>query len=194
MNIKEIKRGEIYYYNFGANPGSIQCGCRPVLVLQADNFNQHAPTIIVAAITSVIKKQYMPSHIILPVDCGLPETSMVMLEQIRTVNKNELTECVARVDDEYTWKQINNAVKKTFGLWFYKTPRTGNILCLCPRCLDDYKSLPGTIVHRLDPFQTARDKCTLCDRLGYDYVIFDKRRQVERNSSKEGQHEKRRAE
>lgn len=86
-----IKRGDIYYFDFGENRGSIQSGNRPVLVLQADNFNTKAPTIIVAAITTVIKKQYLPSHVVLPDDTGLKQPSMVLIEQIRAVNKSDLT-------------------------------------------------------------------------------------------------------
>ena len=74
-----IKRGEIYYYDFGITEGSIQSGRRPVLVLQADNFNAKAPTIIVAAITTVIKKRYLPSHVILGENFGLQKPSMVLL-------------------------------------------------------------------------------------------------------------------
>lgn len=85
-----IKRGDILYYDFGENKGSIQSGHRPVICLQADDFNRKAPTIIVAAITTVIKKQYLPSHILLPPDTGLSQPSMVLLEQIRAVNKSDL--------------------------------------------------------------------------------------------------------
>ncbi len=74
-----IKRGDIFYYDFGDNAGSIQSGRRPVLVIQEDGFNSKAPTIIVAAITSVIKKQYLPSHVVLPDDTGLTQQSMVLL-------------------------------------------------------------------------------------------------------------------
>lgn len=103
---ENIKRGQIYYYDFGINPGSIQCGRRPVLVVQADNFNDNAPTVIVAAITSVNKKRYMPSHIDLGENFGLTKPSMVMLEQIRAVNKDELSDYIGIVDDDYIWKQI----------------------------------------------------------------------------------------
>lgn len=62
-NIKKIKRGEIYYYNFGQNKGSIQNGLRPVLIVQCDAGNAASMTTIVAPLTTVIKKQYLPSHI-----------------------------------------------------------------------------------------------------------------------------------
>ena len=71
MKEKMICRGDLFYHDFGDNSGSVQSGERPVLVVQADNYNQNAPTIIVAAVTSVIKKRYLPSHIILGEEFGL---------------------------------------------------------------------------------------------------------------------------
>ena len=71
MKEKMICRGDLFYYDFGDNSGSVQSGERPVLVVQADDYNQNAPTIIVAAVTSVIKKRYLPSHIILGEKFGL---------------------------------------------------------------------------------------------------------------------------
>lgn len=84
---KVIKRGNLFYYDFGKCEGSIQSGVRPVMVVQANNYNRNAPTIIVAALTSVIKKKYLPSHIVIGEQFGLKKPSMVLLEQMRTVNK-----------------------------------------------------------------------------------------------------------
>lgn len=172
---RRIKRGEIYFYDFGQNGGSIQSGRRPVLVLQADNFNAKAPTILVAAITTVIKKQYLPSHIILGENYGLSKPSMVLLEQISTVNKSQLTDYVGFVEDEHIWRKINIALKKTFGLWLYNRERTGDIRCLCPCCLQAYKDDPNYIVKRLDPLAGAKDKCDKCESMGWDYIVYDKR-------------------
>ena len=94
MQRKEIQRGDLFYYDFGKREGSVQSGERPVMVIQADNFNANAPTIIVAAVTAVMKKKYLPSHIILGEDFGLKKPSMVLLEQIQTVNKDELTDYI----------------------------------------------------------------------------------------------------
>ncbi len=172
---QSIKRGEIYYYDFGFREGSIQSGRRPVLILQADDFNEKAPTIIVAAITTVIKKRYLPSHIILEKRFGLQKPSMVLLEQISTVNKDELEDYIGYIDDEKCWISINIALKKTFGLWLFKRNRTGDIRCLCPQCLRDYMSDPNMVVHRLDPLSSTKDKCDKCQNTGYDYVVYDKR-------------------
>ena len=120
MQSKEIKRGDLFYYDFGTREGSIQSGVRPVLVVQADDYNRNAPTIIVACLTAVIKKRYLPSHIILGEDFGLKKPSMVLLEQIQTVSKEHLTDYIGNVDDERLWKRINITLKKIFDLWYYK--------------------------------------------------------------------------
>lgn len=171
MKETEIRRGDIFSYDFGTRIGSIQSGVRPVLVIQADNFNANAPTVIVASITSVIKKRYLPSHIILGEDFGLTKPSMVLLEQIQTVNKNDLTEYIGFVDDERLWRQINAALKKTFGLWLYNTDRIGDIRCLCPKCLNDYFRNPNYVARRLDPFQKSKGTCDKCNDRGWDYII-----------------------
>ncbi len=172
---KMFRKGDIYYCDFGDNPGSIQNGRRPALILQADNFNAKAPTIIVAAITSVNKKRYMPSHVDLGENFGLIKPSMALLEQIKSVNKDELTDYIGHIDDEYIWKQINIAIKKTFGLWFNFNHRNSDIRCLCPKCLKDYMNDTSLIVRRVDPLKQEKEKCDKCNGLGYDYSIFDKR-------------------
>ena len=174
MKEKMICRGDLFYYDFGDNSGSVQSGERPVLVIQADDYNQNAPTIIVAAVTSVIKKRYLPSHIILGEEFGLKKPSMVLLEQIRTVNREDLREYIGTVDDDKLFRQINATLKKTFGLWVYKPEGKENIRCLCPKCLNDYIHNPDYIVRRLDPFAKRKDRCDKCDGDGWDYVVTDR--------------------
>ena len=174
MKEKMIGRGDLFYYDFGDNSGSVQSGERPVLVVQADDYNQNAPTIIVAAVTSVIKKRYLPSHIILGEEFGLKKPSMVLLEQIRTVNREDLREYIGTVDDDKLFRQINATLKKTFGLWVYKPEGKENIRCLCPKCLNDYIHNPDYIVRRLDPFAKRKDRCDKCDGDGWDYVVTDR--------------------
>jgi len=169
-----IKNGQLFWYDFGDNGGSIQCGNRPVLVIQADDFNRDAPTVIIAAITSVIKKQYLPSHIILPDNIGLKMPSMVMLEQMRAVNKEDLGDYIGCLTNGYTWKYIRIGLKKVFGFWYPRKETKGEIRCLCPKCLEDYKSVPNYIVKRLDPFQREKGNCDKCNHPGYDYIICSK--------------------
>ena len=175
-NERKIKRGEIYVYDFGSNPGSIQSGLRPVLVLQGNEFNDHSPTTIVAPITSVIKKNYLPSHVFLGPEYGLKKPSMAMLEQLKTINQSQLGKYIGIVDDERTQKQIWKAFKKTLGMWDYTRNQSQSVYCLCHRCLDDFRSRPNVIVSRLDPFNSVKDFCTVCNtRYGYDYVVIERK-------------------
>ena len=119
MKEKTICRGDLFYYDFGTRTGSVQSGTRPVLVIQADDYNRNAPTIIVAAVTGVIKKRYLPSHILLGQEFGLKKPSMVLLEQLQTVNKDELRDYIGTIEDEQLLRRINITLKKTFGLWIY---------------------------------------------------------------------------
>ena len=142
---KKISRGDLFYYDFGEREGSIQSGVRPVLVVQANEFNTNAPTIIVASLTTVLKKRYLPSHIILGKEFGLKKPSMVLLEQIQTINKNDLLDYIGSVNNERLMKRIDNSLKKTFGFWFYKKEDATNVLTLCPSCLKDYMSSNSSI-------------------------------------------------
>lgn len=101
---KEIQCGDLFYYNFGKGEGSIQLGEKPMMAIQVDDFNVNASTIIVTAAMAVMKKKYLPSHIILGKDSSLKKPSMVLLKQMQTVNKNELTNYTGSVNDERPWK------------------------------------------------------------------------------------------
>lgn len=88
--ISKVKRGGIYLYDFGSNPESIQNGIRPVLVVQCDEGNQASRTTIVAALTTAIKKRYMPSHIVLGDNFGLREPSMVK-SKVESLNRYRIS-------------------------------------------------------------------------------------------------------
>lgn len=176
MKTQTVKRFEIYLYDFGSMPGSVQNGIRPALIIQDNRFNENSPTTIVAAITSVIKKERLPSHIFLGQEFGLSKPSMVMLEQIRTVNQNELGEYIGAITDPYLTKILGRGIKKALGMWDY-TPRDKTaIRCLCPQCAESYRNTRSFIIRRLDPFQKAKDACDRCNRPGWDYVVVDRKR------------------
>lgn len=172
---QKVKRGEIYFYDFGNNEGSIQSGERPVLIIQCDEGNNASPTTVVAAITSAVKKRYLPSHIVLGEDFGLKKPSMVMLEQLRTVNQSELKDYIGFVDSPYLMRLINNGLKKVLGMWIYKPKRTADIRCLCSKCLNDYKSNPDYIIRRLDPFAKNKERCDKCFDYGYEYIVQERK-------------------
>lgn len=97
--MKEIKRNDIYYAELNPVVGSEQGGLRPVLILQNDTGNKYSPTTIVAAITSRQSKSRLPTHVNITAD-GLAKDSVVLLEQIRTIDKSRLTEYVGRLDKQ----------------------------------------------------------------------------------------------
>lgn len=111
-----VKRGDIYYADLSPVVGSEQGGIRPVLIVQNDVGNKYSPTVIAAAITSRINKAKMPTHIELNAkDYGLNKDSVVLLEQIRTIDKRRLREKIGRLDGELM-KNVNDALSISFGL------------------------------------------------------------------------------
>ena len=112
-----VKRGEIYYADLSPVVGSEQGGVRPVLIIQNDTGNRYSPTVIAAAITSQTGKARLPTHIELPVqqECGLTKDSVVLLEQVRTLDKRRLRERMGRVDD-LVMEKIDTAIVVSFGL------------------------------------------------------------------------------
>jgi len=95
--MEPILRGEIYSADLDNTRGSEQAGFRPVLILQTDLLNQNSPTAIVAPITSIIKLPFLPSHYILDEHCPLHERSMVLTEQIRTIDRQRLGAYIGRL-------------------------------------------------------------------------------------------------
>ena len=111
-----MKRGDIYYADLSPVVGSEQGCIRPVLVIQNDIGNKYSPTVIAAAITSQINKAKMPTHIELAAkDYGLNKDSVILLEQIRTIDKRRLREKIGRIDDGLM-ASVNNALSISFGL------------------------------------------------------------------------------
>ena len=116
MDNSVVKRGDIFYADLSPVVGSEQGGVRPVLLVQNDTGNRHSPTVIAAAITSQTGKARLPTHISLAaMSCGLPKDSVVLLEQIRTLDKRRLREHMGRVD-ETMMKQVDTAIAVSFGL------------------------------------------------------------------------------
>ena len=114
--IMSIKRGEIYYADLSPVVGSEQGGVRPVLIVQNDIGNKHSPTVIAAAITSQREKARLPTHISLDaVSCGLSKDSVVLLEQVRTLDKKRLKERMGELDSDSMHK-VDSALSVSFGL------------------------------------------------------------------------------
>ncbi len=111
-----MKRGDIYYADLSPVVGSEQGGVRPVLIVQNDVGNRYSPTVIAAAITSQREKTKLPTHIELDSkNCGLSKDSVVLLEQIRTIDKRRLREKMGTIDAD-SMSQVNKALSISFGL------------------------------------------------------------------------------
>ena len=114
-----VKRGDIYYADLSPVVGSEQGGLRPVLIIQNDVGNKYSPTVIAAAITSKMDKNKLPTHIDIYADAvGLAKDSVVLLEQVRTIDKRRLKEKMGHLDDALM-RDVNNAINISFGLGDY---------------------------------------------------------------------------
>ena len=111
-----IRRGDVFYADLRPVVGSEQGGIRPVLVIQNDVGNKYSPTVIAAAITSKIGKTHLPTHIDIHANgVGLAKDSVILLEQIRTIDKQRLKEKMGHLDDS-TMNEVNSAIAVSFGL------------------------------------------------------------------------------
>lgn len=111
-----VRRGDIYYADLSPVVGSEQGGMRPVLIVQNDVGNRYSPTVIAAAITSKTSKSKLPTHIEVYADkYGLAKDSVILLEQIRTIDKTRLKEKMGHLD-EHVMNRVNDAITVSFGL------------------------------------------------------------------------------
>ncbi len=135
-----IRRGDIYYADLSPVVGSEQGGLRPVLIVQNDVGNKYSPTVIAAAITSRISKTKLPTHIdVFASKVGLAKDSVILLEQIRTIDKARLKEKMGHLDDEMM-RSVNDALSVSFGLGA-NTPQAPVV---------PSQDLPSTAVARAD--------------------------------------------
>lgn len=112
---EKILKGDIFYADLGETRGSEQNGIRPVLVIQNNIGNKYSPTVIVTPLTSKVKKEEQPTHLVLNCECGLSEKSMALLEQIRTLARFRLRQYIGSIDEQ-TMRRIDAAIAASFGL------------------------------------------------------------------------------
>lgn len=111
-----VKRGDVYFADLSPVVGSEQGGIRPVLIIQNDIGNRFSPTVVVAAITAQIQKAKLPTHVEIDAKTyGFERNSVILLEQIRTIDKQRLTDKITGLDDELMHK-VNEAIQISLGL------------------------------------------------------------------------------
>ena len=168
-------RGDMYYADLGKGIGSEQEGCRPVVIIQNNVGNKHSPTVIIASITSKKDaKPKLPTHYLIGAEDGLELPSLVLLEQLRTIDKRRLSDFIGHLSEKHI-QGINHALAVSVGL-IESVPKK-LILCLCRTCADNFYGSGAFVLRRVDSEQSEKDTCTYCNsRKGFDYELIPKKR------------------
>jgi len=171
-----IRRGDIYYADLDPAVGSEQAGSRPILIIQNNIGNLHGPTVIVTALTHhADQKTQLPTHCVLKGVRGLKFESVVLGEQIRTLDKRRLTEFVGRLNRK-TMRKVDHVIKVSLGLIEDKR-NNEMILSLCPTCAGFFYDSPDYYIKRTDMNQYAKETCDYCQsRRGFTFSIVNKQK------------------
>ena len=166
-------RGELYYADLGHGIGSEQEGCRPVVILQNDVGNAYSPTTIIAPISRRSHtKANLPTHYPIEPSAGLAQPSVVLLEQIRVIDKERLERRIGMLSEK-SMRGIDNAIRVSVGL----TALSQKIpLCLCNTCAGKLIGTGVFYLRKSQQLQLERKLCGLCNRhMGYDYEMLRKK-------------------
>jgi mRNA interferase MazF len=165
---RKIYRGDIYMIDFDGIIGCEQGGIRPALVIQNDKGNAHSPTVIIAAITTSNKKTELPTHIALLGVSGLKENSMLLMEQIRTVDKARLRRYMGSLGT-VAMRLVDAALAASVGLRNRREPLRA--ITLCGSCRGQYEGA-GFALSRLSGLRGPKSTCDYCNtRTGFEYEI-----------------------
>lgn len=166
-------RGELYYADLGHGMGSEQQGCRPVLILQNDSGNVYSPTTIIAPISRQShSKAKLPTHCPIAPTSGLEQPSIILLEQIRVIDKGRLERRIGMLSGK-DMKEIDRAIKVSVGLIVLaqRIP-----LCLCSTCAGKLTDTGAFYLQKSKQFQSERKLCRFCNcRIGSDYEMIRKK-------------------
>ena len=177
FDLRRVKWGDIFLCELDKVNGSVESGRRPVVIIQTNKLNYSSPTVTVAVITSAIKATEMKNHVVIGKKYGLKRQSMIMLEQMMTIDKSEsFISYIGRVTDNEDVANIKIGLRYQFGLMRKPAAkRKALIMCLCPKCRQEFFMVTENIVRRLDPFQVEKEICDKCQvGYGYDYMIMKK--------------------
>lgn len=166
-------RGDMYFADLGKGIGSEQEGFRPVVIIQNNIGNKHSPTVIIASISGrVDSKAKLPTHYYIGAENGLEHPSIVLLEQIRTIDKRRLKNYIGQLDEKHI-NGLNHALAISIDIinWI----PNALTMCLCPACAKNLADAGNYFLQRINPSQREKDTCTYCNRNGgYDYVVTKK--------------------
>ena len=157
---KPYYRGELYYADLGKGIGSEQEGYRPVVIIQNNLGNKYSPTIIVAPVTTNHEsKAKLPTHCYIGAESGLDASSVILLEQLRTIDKKRLGNYVGRLNRTHL-RQLNHALAISVDL---KEPKKTKIrIYLCRTCAHNFYDAGSFILRRIGRLQTNNQACCYC--------------------------------
>jgi len=181
---KKYFRGELYYAELDNTVGSEQNGCRPVLIVSNDIGNKYSSTVIIAAVTSKSEvKANLPTHCCLSTGSGLELPSVVLLEQIRTIDKQRIGNYIGKLSRNQMGN-INHAISISFDLVKRKKKKQtvqakidsdDLVMCLCQTCRNNFFQTGTYKICRNDYKQKSKDVCDYCNtRTGWDYILKKK--------------------
>jgi len=180
MKSRKIRRGEIYYANLSPIIGSEQGDSRPVLIVSNNMGNKYGPTVVITPITGNLKKTSLPTHVIIPLSSGIVTDSLVLVEQIRTIDRSRLGGYIGRIGSDVQ-SEIDDALAICVGITGCKNSTAkGEILtlCLCHHCEDSFKNSGYIVIKK--GWQDSKEDCDFCaTRRGFTFGIFG----VEKSSS-----------
>lgn len=177
MEKRKIKRGDIFYADLNPVVGSEQGSIRPCLVVQNDLGNMYSPTIIITPITRNLHKNPLPTHVLIPRhSSGLDTDSLVLAEQIRTIDRKRFKEYIGRVDDEIM-PEIDKALAVCIGLEKRRPPKGEMLnLTLCTQCENDFKNSGYLLIKKgLHKDKSKCDYCKNAKGLTFGVFGFDKK-------------------
>ena len=163
-------RGQLFYAELGSGIGSEQQGLRPVVIIQNNIGNRHSPTVIVAAISSKTRtKAKLPTHFNIGPESGLERPSIVLLEQLRTIDKQRLGSYIGQLSLPQV-RELNHALAISIGL--IKPVPSKLTLCLCNACANSFRSTGAFMLRPTGLQQAGEEVCTYCGKhWGVDYVV-----------------------
>ena len=157
---KHYYRGELYYADLGKGIGSEQEGYRPVVIIQNNRGNKYSPTVIVAPVTTNHEaKAKLPTHCYIGEESGQGSPSVIMLEQIRTIDKKRLGNYLGRLNRTHL-RQLNQALAISIDLKEPKKPKIR--ICLCKTCTHNFYDAGSCILRRTGRLQTEHQTCCYC--------------------------------
>ena len=167
-------RGDMYYADLGRGIGSEQEGYRPVVIIQNNIGNRHSPTVIIAAISSKVGvKPKLPTHYFINAEDGLELPSVILLEQLRTIDKRRLEKYIGHLRKEHI-DGMDHALAVSIDMVQDTPPSL--VMSLCSTCAENFRNTGAYFLRRVDPAQTEKDICTYCNRRrGFDYSVMRRR-------------------